>query len=355
MKRILFVSNHLRHTCGITSHLYYLAKELQQETDIQFTFLCGGGDAVEKFISAGWRVEVVPSVMHETRSMAGFLQGVLQLRKVISAISPDVIHSHHYYAANIVSFAAVFKSIVRIQTIHGLIPPAGRLPHYNAHRYIGVNPHITEELRKQKQIGSGKAAMIPCGYPFSEGTELKKVTHPIRFITASRLIKEKGIHHLIEAVKQLHVTNTVAEFTIAGDGADSKEFVSMAEGTGIKFIGVDPHIYEHLSTYDVLIHPTESKSEGFPTIIIQAASKGLPVITTEFNGYDSALSSKNCLLSRPGDIAGLKNNIQKIINEPDMIYPKQIELHKSFRLRFESKVTTKAMLALYSGESAGMN
>lgn len=345
--RIMYISNHLRHTCGITSHLYYHALELKKYAGIEMHFVCGGGDAVKKFRDAGLSVTVVTEIMHETRTVAGYALAIIKLRKLVKEFRPDIMHSHHYFAANIAKVVAKFYKIPAVQTIHGLIPPIGKLPHFAADRYIAVNNHIIDELDKQKPGELGSIDMIPCGFPFEEINAARELNRPVKFITASRMLREKGIHTLIDAVRQNSNFGGKAEFTIAGDGEDLELFKQMAAGTNIHFLGAVPDLFERLGDYDILIHPTESLSEGFPTIIIQAAAKGLPVITTRFRGYDAVLNEELCLLSDPGDISGLSSNIAKAIHDNKMVYKQHSLLREKLVLQYNTETTTRQLLSYY--------
>lgn len=101
---------------------------------------------------------------------------------------------------------------------------------------------------------------------------------------AGRLIPEKGLPKLIEAVKILHEANSNIALAIAGDGplADG---LHQQTGTYIKYVGRldQADLSSLLSTTDCFCLPTEYP-EGLPTVLLEAAAQECVIVVSDCAG-----------------------------------------------------------------------
>ncbi len=98
-----------------------------------------------------------------------------------------------------------------------------------------------------------------------------------RFVFISHVIREKGIDEIVEACKRLDESYTVDIF---GPIMDSKYSEAYFEAQGVSYKGAleSTDVLKRLNEYDVVLLP--SYKEGYPGIVIEAYSLGIPVITT---------------------------------------------------------------------------
>jgi len=115
-------------------------------------------------------------------------------------------------------------------------------------------------------------------------------------------------------------------FYIAGDGADKNDFMLLNNelNAKIKFVGIISKTQKFLSSSHILVNPTNSKKEGFPTIIIEAGLQRNLIISSKFRGSQSILKDNiNSILFEPGDIKSLMevllNSIDNYGNYNDCI------------------------------------
>ncbi|QOJ28349.1 MAG: glycosyltransferase [Ignavibacteriales bacterium] len=344
-KKLFILVNRLNITCGVSSHLFYFLQAMGDFAKDNIILITGGGNAVMKYEVLVRQVIVLPELQHETRSGAGFLKGIVRLRKFIKTYKPAIIHSHHFYSANMAAYASVGLGIYRIQTVHALIPPEGWLKHYNADTYIAVNEHILGGMMNS-QINPSSVELIRCGYHFKRVTR-RTSAEGLKVITASRLIRDKGIDVLIAAVRLLGKDADLFSFTVAGSGRDEKEFRKQAEGLPVTFIGEVSDLPGRLEEYDILVNPTRSKMEGFPTIIIQAAAQMLAVISTRFFGYQSRLNDDNSLLTDIDDAAGVASALMILHEDREYLQQKQHRIFEEFQKDFELSGTLEQTKKLY--------
>ncbi|MEM6963155.1 MAG: glycosyltransferase family 4 protein [Bacteroidota bacterium] len=126
-----------------------------------------------------------------------------------------------------------------------------------------------------------------------------------RFVYLGFVNHSKGVDHLLEAAKflgdtyQIHIYGPIRENYEASQAKQFEE--QFREQRGI-YQGVLPKakVMETLREYDVLVLPTFYQGEGYPGVIIEAYSLGLPVITTQWKAIPEIVEDqKTGLLIEP--------------------------------------------------------
>ncbi len=135
-------------------------------------------------------------------------------------------------------------------------------------------------------------------------------------VYTGRLIKEKGIFKLIQAVKSMNNNYKVA-LLIAGDGEES-EAVRQMEDHRIKLLGrlEFPQIAALLGQAQIYCLPTEYP-EGFPTSVLEAAAAGCYVITTDRGGSKELIEDESYgTILKTVTAESIKNVLEKIADVP---------------------------------------
>jgi len=102
-------------------------------------------------------------------------------------------------------------------------------------------------------------------------------------VFVGNFISRKGIPYLMEAMKKLKG----AKLIMVGDGPEMPEAKEMAKGMDVEFVGkVRPEdVKKHLARGNIFVSSSVSgKGEGFPNVILEAMSVGLPVVATRIAG-----------------------------------------------------------------------
>ncbi|MDR0285378.1 MAG: glycosyltransferase family 4 protein [Propionibacteriaceae bacterium] len=102
-------------------------------------------------------------------------------------------------------------------------------------------------------------------------------------VYAGRLIPEKGIHELVEAMSLVRRLDDSVHLVIAGSGPMAAELGDL-RATGVHFIGAldHPSTMALLRQADVFCMP--SRSEGFSTVVLEAAALETYQVTTPVGG-----------------------------------------------------------------------
>lgn len=127
-----------------------------------------------------------------------------------------------------------------------------------------------------------------------------------RFIFIGSVTKEKGIVELLEASNRLSDDYTIHIYGNIADDLKNFDF-SNYQGRYIRALA-STEVLKTLAEYDVLILP--SYIEGYPGVIIEALSVGLPIIATNLKGIKEMVDENSSVLIEPKNIDQLKNAIE---------------------------------------------
>ncbi|MGH7863218.1 MAG: glycosyltransferase, partial [Candidatus Dormibacteraceae bacterium] len=119
---------------------------------------------------------------------------------------------------------------------------------------------------------------------FQPPTRVRPAT-PLRLLCVGRLVRQKGITYLLEALKQCETSTTLR---VVGDGPEGPSLKRQAGAAGldqrVEFVGwaSRSELPAHYQWADVFVLP--SFEEGMPNVILEAMASGLPIIATDVYG-----------------------------------------------------------------------
>ena len=120
----------------------------------------------------------------------------------------------------------------------------------------------------------------------------------VRFLFVGRIMKDKGIEELLEAIRKLHNANKKIVLDIVGDSdEDYSTLLKQAEDEGAIILhGVQSDVHPFYKACHCTVLP--SYHEGTPNVILEASSTGRPVITTNVPGcretFDEGITGFGC-------------------------------------------------------------
>ena len=160
-----------------------------------------------------------------------------------------------------------------------------------------------------------------------------------------RLIKRKGVEELIQLTK----CYPNIKFNIIGSGSEINKFENNAP-SNIIFHGRLSHTKINLvfKQSDILFVP--SKSEGFPKVVLEAASAGIPSIVYDTYGASIWMDhKKNGFIVNNFD--EVKDIVDELLNKSELLYiisKNSIELASSFDWKNIIKNWEKVIVNLYN-------
>jgi colanic acid/amylovoran biosynthesis glycosyltransferase len=154
----------------------------------------------------------------------------------------------------------------------------------------------------------------------------KRVGKRFRILCVARFEEVKGHAYLIEACRLLRLRGVAFECRLVGDGAladNIKKQIGEAKlEDAVRLLGwrAYPDVVQELRQADVVALPTaptaNGKREGSPTVLKEAMSCGLPVVSSPVGGIPELVENERTgLLVAPRDASALADALQRLIGD----------------------------------------
>jgi glycosyltransferase involved in cell wall biosynthesis len=248
--------------------------------------------------------EVPPRVNVVNLSTPRALQSVHPLHTFLKEQRPDALCSALTHA-NVAAILAAKSTSVDFRIIvtehesanRSFINPRGRLILestrllYPLSDYVvGVSDGVSASFRSRLSVPG--MAVRTIHNPIDVGTITSKAETTIenRFLSSNsptlisvgRLSKAKGYDDLLLALSKTLERREV-NLILVGDGPERRYLEEFAEELGVaeyvEFTGFDTNPYKYMARADVFV--LSSRSEGLPTVLIEALACGCPIVSTD--------------------------------------------------------------------------
>lgn len=148
-------------------------------------------------------------------------------------------------------------------------------------------------------------------YPRAES---KKLT----VVYVGRMIKSKGVEFLFD----IAVENPAVNFVFAGPGALVKPLKNQIQARNLRNITIlggitRDEVSKLLEEADILAYPSWH-SEGLPMALMEAAERGVAVITTNVGAISELIDSERGILVEPRDSQAFREGLRRLIGDKDL-------------------------------------
>lgn len=135
-----------------------------------------------------------------------------------------------------------------------------------------------------------------------------------RFVYVGQVRPSKGMSELVAAAERLPESATMDVYGPFMDGLDESLF---QQGARAEYKGLlDPgEVIGTLRKYDAVVLPSKARSEGYPGVILEAYSIGLPVIATAVGGIPEIVDERCGILIEPGDEEAFLSAMRHLISD----------------------------------------
>ena len=211
-------------------------------------------------------------------------------RLAASNFSPSIIVSHGYKEALVACYLSLKLGIPLITTFHGLGEKHSGLKRFKnyfnnlLHRLIArffAKRIITVSDTLKKELGFENLSKAKTIYNCSPIIP-QNVDKAFEHLIVGRLVPIKGID---VAIKAFHKANS-SHLTIVGNGPDEVDLKALVNKLNltdrVKFLGYREDASQLIAQAKTLI--LSSLHEGVPTVILEAISAKVPIISTDLPG-----------------------------------------------------------------------
>lgn len=294
------------------------------------------------------------------------IASTLELMKKIKAIEPDVVFS---YFAKPVIYGSIAAKMAKVPKIIGMLEglgytftdqPEGQTAKTKLIRHIQVllyrfafpcldkmiflNPDDQHDLMQTYGLKVPEVHILGgIGLNLNEYQYSAAPTLPVRFIFIGRLLKEKGIFELIQAIRLVKAKHPAAQFTILG-AIDHQNMGALKQEQLDQFIneklfeypGHVTHVQDWITDASVFVLP--SYREGVPRSTQEAMAVGRPVITTDVPGCrETVVDGVNGFLVPKWDAEALADKMCYFIEHPEQINVMGLESFKIAQEKFDAE------------------
>lgn len=260
--------------------------------------------------------------------------GMFALQEYIKQYGkPDVIHAHNMiYAGLMAAYIKPKYNIPVVVTEHSSQYAMEDILHFlreklNDAFYLvdamyAVSPKLIELLTTKFSETSKQIQWLPNVLdPIFENTPITltttKKTTTFKVLNIGNLIPLKGQQELIKSFVTVF-KDVDATLTIAGEGYLKVELQHLINSLGVKekvsLIGLIPReeVITQLDNCNLFVLP--SHYETFGVVLIEALSRGIPVISTYCGGPECIVTKNNGILVTPKNEDELANALLKMYN-----------------------------------------
>lgn len=186
----------------------------------------------------------------------------------------------------------------------------------------------------------------------------KKKQNNLTILFSGRLERYKGVYDVIDAARLLlhdkSLKNFKLTFLLVGEGSEKNNLLELERRLGIeKFISHKNFDYDNMpqiyQNADIFVAPSQNTpywQEQFSTVLLEAQSSGLAIITTNTGGIPENVGDAAIIVG-PGDFYGLSQAIKRLILDSNL----RSQLGKKARHRavkyFDNKIIADKIDTIY--------
>ncbi len=285
------------------------------------------------------------------------VEALRAVRRHISAVQPDVVHTHLGASDFLGSIAARSLGIPAVSTLHTMVwggsGAAGRAKanvHALARSCCGSRVIAVSESARERYVAhavvkddrvvtihNGIEATPMPGAGIAVRRELGLRDDDLVVGMVSALRPEKAHDVAIAAVERLAERYPRLRLLIVGSGpsAHDVERLAAAAGETVVLAGARYDVMNVLDAVDVCLHP--SRADAFPTTVLEAMAASVPVLATAVGGIREIVvdGRTGVLVPAPPRPKAVADALAALIEDP----ARRHELAKGGRGRYEHEFT----------------
>jgi glycosyltransferase involved in cell wall biosynthesis len=266
---------------------------------------------------------------------------VLQLVQLYRRLRPDLVHHIGMktvllgmLATRAARVPAIVNAIMGLGSAFDDHRPISRAVHFGLQHLLGhrrmrltfENAEDRETFVRRKWIAPEQAVLIRGSgvdpLEFSPPPQPPADTPLVLF--AARLLTTKGVPEFVAAARMLSARGIAARFAVAGepdpknpDSIPEAELARWRSEGVVEVLGYRSGMPDLMRSASLFVLPSYYR-EGVPKALMEAASTGLAVVTTDMPGCrDIVVDGETGLLVPPRDVDSLAAAIERLLADPE--------------------------------------
>ncbi len=366
---------------GLASHVYDLTSALAEEGVEVHLLTCGGAGipsfeqvkGVKVYRVDPYRVSSPDFVTWVAQFNVALLERAIPL--LMEGNDFHVLHAHDWlvaYAARALKHAGRLPLVVTIHATeygrnYGLHNDIQRHISdiewwltYEAWRVICCSHYMEGEVKHVFQLPQDKINVIPNGVDAgnfasrSASARREEFAAPDEKIVfyVGRLVREKGVHVLIDAIPEVLSQYPKAKFVIAGRGPCTEQLKQQAALLGVAnrvyFTGyIDDEVRNSLYGWaDAAVFP--SLYEPFGIVALEAMAARTPVVVSDAGGFREIVRhGEDGLMAYANDSHSLAQNILAVLHNPDLASRLRENAYRRVLADFNWRIIARRTIDVY--------
>jgi len=339
-------------------------------------------ELIEVSQQEGIRVQKV-NMTRQITPLRDFIS-LINMYKVLVKEKPQIVHTHTPKAGLIGMIAAYFAKVpIRLHTVAGLplmesigikksiLVFVEKITYWCATKVypnsFGLKKYIIENKfinkNKVKVIGNGSSNGIDTSY-FDPSLVSNKDKNTLRdslkinkndfvFIFVGRVNTDKGVNELVKSFDKLCVFEKKIKLILVGsyesklDPLRKKTMEIIDSNEKILSVGFQNDVRPYFAIASCLVFP--SYREGFPNVVLQAGSMGLPAIVSDINGCNEIITNNvNGLIIKAKNSDMLFNTMKIICSDNAMVKRLKLKTRQMIISKYERKYLWELILNEYN-------
>ncbi len=348
--RICILNDNYYRGSGITLVIQRLLHSSPFQAIEVFLAGCSAWEGQETSVE---EVALVATHRYKQFSLMGGLLKIapelMRFAKWLHEIHCDLIHVHHRRLAVYANSLSRLTGIPVLFTGHLTFPDALWFRYLAPKWMTGVSPSVATYLKQHTRVKELSVIYNPL--QFENFSSVPHAVRSSRVISIGRLDPVKGHTTLIEAWSLLKQWGVNAQLDIYGEGPLRSSLTTLIHARGldkeVRLCGFAPDLEKRLSSYafNVLV----SSTEGFPNVVVEAASRGIPSLLNDVEGSRDTLPPDLALPNglRSGDAGQLSSALAAWLRSPQLIADDGARFHQHLQAMCCPEEISRSYIALY--------
>lgn len=255
-----------------------------------------------------------------------------QVKRVVKALAPDVIHTHLLALPYVLPAARASRARC-YHTVHNVAEreAAGMMRRFEKWAYrhcrftpVAISPYCQKTISDLYRIPEEKIPIVVNGIDTARFALKKpygeRPRSPFTIVSTGRMEEQKRQELMLSAFEKFHRQFPDSRLILLGDGPLRPQLEAQVEALGLSDAVELSGIVSNVETYlnDAHLFLLTSDFEGLPLSVLEAMSCGLPVVATRAGGTVDVLSPKVGILTDVGDLDALTQALCKLAGDPDL-------------------------------------